>query len=309
MSVVSAKSSIETIPSGDALGAEIKGVDLAAPVAEDVQKQLGDAWAAHQVLLFRDQELNEEDILAVARIFGEGAGSHARKFFLKGGYKPGGHRISKLPGVSYISNLDEDGKPVKRNGALGSLEVDWHTDNSYIEVPPAGTLLYSVQNPDNGGGDTSFSNQFLAWETLPEDLKQACFQRYQKHDRSRNSTGQVRVSLSLPRSYDEIEGAVHPLVRIHPVNGKPTLYLGLRRDAPANFILDIPYDESEELLAALWSHATKPEFAWTHKWRAGDLIIWDNRSTMHYRSAVDHTRPRVLYRTLVKGEPLVAPWD
>ncbi|HAA93243.1 MAG TPA: hypothetical protein DCS82_14110 [Rhodospirillaceae bacterium] len=296
-------------PTGGPTGAEVYGVDLRQPVQDEVQDILRQAWADHQVLLFRSQELNDDHLTAVAEIFGGVRGTESRDMFLKGGYKAGGKHLPKRANFSFISNLDEDGKPTSRNAGLGSTEVDWHSDQSYTRVPNAGTLLYSMQIPDNGGGATSFSNQYLAYETLPDDLKQICQGKYQRHDISRNSVGQVKPSQKLPRSIEEVEGPDHPLLRVHPMTGKTALYLGRRRESPANYIRGMPEAESDAFLASLWEHATKPELVWTHHWGVGDLLVWDNRCVMHHRAALDPTQPRVMNRTMIKGEALVAPWD
>ena len=177
------------VPSGGRTGAEVKGIDLRQPVPEEVQEILRQAWADHQVLLFRGQELDDEHLTAIANILGGVRGTESREMFLKGGYKAGGKHLPKRADFSFISNLDEDGNPTERNAGLGSTEVDWHTDQPYTRIPNAGALLYAMQIPENGGGDTSFSNQYLVYETLPEDLKRACEGKYQRHDISRNSVG------------------------------------------------------------------------------------------------------------------------
>lgn len=299
---------LEVVPTGAPVGAEIKGVDLSKPVPGDVQTALKQAWYDHCVLLFREQELKDEDILNFGNMFGGARGSTSRQFYLKAGYKPG-FRISKVPGITYISNLDDEGKPTKVNAGLGSLEVDWHTDNSYSEKPPAGTALYSVTVQQDGGGDTYFNNQYVAYDTLPKDLKEACWGKYQKHDISRNSAGVLRPTLKLPESPEDVEGPLHPLLRVHPATGKTVVYLGRRRKGFSNHIVDIPYEESQALLKELWAHCTNDDLKWGHKWKVGELVLWDNRSAMHYRSEADETRPRVLHRTMIEGEKPAAPWD
>ena len=220
------------VPTGAATGAEVKGVDLTKPLSKQKQEMLRQAWADHQVLLFRNQILNDDHLTSIANIFGGVRGTESRDMFLKGGYKAGGKHVPSRANFSFISNLDEEGNPTERNAGLGSTEVDWHTDQSYTRIPNAGTLLYSMKIPDNGGGDTSFSNQYLAYETLPIDLKEACQGKYQRHDISRNSVGQVKPSQRLPKSLKEVEGPDHPLLRVHPVTDKTALYLGRRRASP-----------------------------------------------------------------------------
>jgi len=213
--------------------------------------------------------------------------------------------LSQHNEITVVSNLDDRGNPVRVNAGLGSNEVIWHSDNSYVETPPAGSMLYAIQIPENGGGDTSFANQYLAYETLPDIMRIAIEGKQQRHDASRNSAGVLRPTANLPKTPEEVEGPVHPLVRVHPETGRKALYLGRRRNWPSNYILDMPNKRSEALLDRLWRHATKPDFVWTHQWRPGDVLLWDNRCVMHYRTEVDHTRPRVLHRTQIQGETVI----
>lgn len=303
---VNAPENVKIVPTGKALGAEIQGVDLSQPVPEETKALMRQAWADHLVLLWRDQKLPDISFLEAAAIFGTTKEPAARKYQLAGGYKLGGQIVPLHPHVSLISNLDEDGHPTKDNGALGSYEVVWHTDNSYVQIPPAGSMLYAVVIPTHGGGDTYFNNQYLAYEELPGELKREIAGKFQLHDASRNSAGVLRPTVKLPTTPEEVPGPVHPLVRVHSVTGKPALYLGRRRDWPSSHIVGMPNDESERLLDRLWAHATQKKYEWGHKWRVGDLVLWDNRCCMHYRSEVDPTQARVLYRTVVKGEVVIA---
>lgn len=301
--------SFRAVPTGAALCAEIQGIDFALAVPENVQEALRQAWADHLVLLFRDQDIDDHQLLAAAGIFGPPHDSASRKYHLNAGKQVDNRfMISQHPSVSIISNLDESGNPVKDNGSLGSYEVVWHTDNSYVAVPPAGSMLYAMVVPVNGGGDTSFNNQYLAYEELPDDLKRAIEGKSQVHDSSRNSAGVLRPGVRLPTKPEEVEGPTHPLVRVHPVTKKRALYLGRRRVWPSNYIVGMDNTESEALLDKLWTHATQPRYAWTHRWRVGDIVLWDNRCCMHYRTEVDSSQPRVMHRTTIKGEPPTAPW-
>lgn len=296
---------VRVIPSGAAVGAEIRGVDLSKPVPEATKAILRQAWADHLVLLWRDQHLPDISFLDAAAIFGAPREPAARKYEVAGGYKIGGRRVPLHSHVSLISNLNEEGEPVVDNGGLGSYEVVWHSDNSYAEVPPAGSILYAVVLPTNGGGDTYFNNQYLAYEELPDDLKKAVEGKTQLHDASRNSAGVLRPTVKLPTTPEEVPGPTHPIVRKHPVTGKRALYLGRRRQWPSNYILGMSNADSEALLDHLWAHATQEKYAWKHVWRLGDLVLWDNRCAMHYRSEVDSSQARVLYRTVIDGEAVI----
>jgi taurine dioxygenase len=167
-------------------------------------------------------------------------------------------------------------------------------------------MLYAVIIPENGGGDTWFNNQYLAYEELPAELKKEIAGKSQIHDSTRNSAGVLRPTVKLPTRPEEVPGPAHPLVRVHPVTKKRALYLGRRRDWPSNYIIGMSNADSEALLDKLWAHATQPKYAWGHQWRVGDLVLWDNRCCMHYRSEVDPNQARVMYRTVVKGDPVIA---
>ena len=297
----------EVVPSGAALAGEIRGVDFSRLQPDDVKDALRNAWAEHLVLLIRDQEIDDDQLIATAGIFGPPHEAASRKYHLNVGEQVDDKLISRHPSVAIISNLDKSGKPVLDNGGLGSYEVVWHTDNSYVEVPPAGSMLYALEVPPPGsGGDTSFSNQYVAYDELSPGLKKAIAGKSQVHDSTRNSAGVLRPGVKLPATPEDVPGPVHPLVRVHPVTGKRALYLGRRRDWPSNYIVGMPNDESEALLDVLWAHATQPKYAWTHKWRVGDIVLWDNRCCMHYRTEIDLAHRRVMHRTTIKGEPIVA---
>ena len=307
---VNTRAALRVVPTGAALGAEIQGVDFSLPVPEDLKAALRQAWADHMVLLVRGQKLSDDQLLDTSGIFGPPHDAASRKYHLEAGHAVDDtYQISKHASITIISNLDASGRPVMDNGGLGSYEVVWHTDNSYVKVPPAGSMLYSLEIPVNGGGDTSFNNQYLAYEELPGDLKRAIEGKSQVHDSSRNSAGVLRPGVTLPTKPEEVTGPTHPLVRVHPVTGRRALYLGRRRTWPSNYIVGIPNADSERLLDRLWAHATQPQYVWTHRWRVGDIVLWDNRCCMHYRTEVDVAQRRVMHRTTIKGEPLVAPWE
>ncbi len=299
----------KVIPTGAAVGAEIQGMDLSLPIPDTVKAALRQAWAKHMVIFWRGQKIDDDQLIALSAVFGPPHEAAARKYHLNAGEKiDNQYHLSHHPSVSIISNIGRDGKPVMDNGGLGSYEVVWHTDNSYVKTPPAGSMLYSLEVPIKGGGDTSFNNQYLAYDELPAALKVAIEGKSQIHDSSRNSAGILRPGVKLPTSPEAVEGPAHPLVRVHPLTGKRALYLGRRRVWPSNYILGLPNNESEALLDKLWALATQEKYAWTHAWQVGDCILWDNRCCMHYRTEIDVRQRRVMHRTTIQGEAVQAPW-
>ncbi len=299
----------EVIPTGKAVGAEIRGFNATLPMPDEVKQALRDAWAKHMVLYWHGPKLNDDQLMAVSAIFGDPHTAAARKYHLEQGETVDDeYMVSRHPSVSIISNCGPDGKPVMDNGGLGSYEVVWHTDNSYVEVPPAGSMLHALVLPVNGGGETSFNNQYLAYEELPDDLKRAIEGKSQVHDSTRNSAGVLRPGVTLPTKPQEVPGPTHPLVRIHPATGKKALYLGRRRVWPSNYIIGMNNEDSEALLDKLWAHATQTKYEWQHTWEVGDTVLWDNRCCMHYRTEIDVMQRRIMHRTTIKGEKPLAPW-
>lgn len=298
---------IVAVPTGAALGAEIRGVDFREPVPDGAARELRALWAAHLVLLFRGQALDDERLLEVADVFGGRQVAGSRAYFIKAGHKPGeSARVAEKAAISVISNLDDGGKLAP--GAGGNAPLKWHSDNSYVETPPRGSLLHAHRVPRDGGGVTSFNNQYLAYEGLPERLKTLVEGKHICHDNTRNTTGAFRPTIKPPESRADIHGPVHPIVRVHPETGRRALYLGRHYAWPSSYVVELDDDASEALLAELWEHATSDALVWSHHWQDGDLLLWDNRCTMHARSAVDHTQQRVMHRALVKGEAVVSAW-
>lgn len=295
---------LQIVPSGAAVGAEVRGIDLSRPIPADVAKALQDAWSKHLVLLFRGQEMTPEQYLVACQVFGKPQVGAARAYYIKAGTLDTLHTLP-VPEITVLSNLDQNGIPVKENSGLGSLEVVWHTDNSYIEEPPAGSTLYAREIPDDGTGKTSFNNQYLAYEELPDDLRRAIEGRRSKQDASRNSAGVLRPGVKKPEKAEDVPGPMHPMVRVHPATGRKALYLGRRRIWPSQFIEGVPQEESEALLDKLWAHATQPKYAWQHVWRVGDMLVWDNRCAMHYREPVNSEQRRVMWRSQFQGERVV----
>ncbi|MCB1739012.1 MAG: TauD/TfdA family dioxygenase [Gammaproteobacteria bacterium] len=295
---------LEITPTGRGVGARIAGIDLSQPVPDTVADALRAAWFEHLVLVFREQSLTPEQYLQAARIFGEPQVGAARKYYEQTGKQSITNSLP-TPEITILSNLGEDGQPTQHNDGLGSDEVVWHSDNSYIERPPAGSTLYARELPGDGSGKTSFNNQYIALETLPDALRAAIEGKRSKQDASRNSAGVLRPGVQQPTCPEEVPGPFHPLVRVHPQTGRKALYLGRRRVWPSQYIEGLENDESERLLDALWAHATDERLKWTHEWRVDDMLVWDNRCAMHYREPVNPTHRRVMWRSQFQGEDVI----
>ncbi|MBT5413335.1 MAG: TauD/TfdA family dioxygenase, partial [Rhodospirillaceae bacterium] len=159
-------------------------------------------------------------------------------------------------------------------------------------------MLHAREVPETGG-DTHFMNMYAVYDALPADLDEAVRGRVLNHDSSYDSSNNLRPgAVEVTRACDA-PGARHPLVRRHPETGRPSLYLGRRKNA---WIVGLEDAESERLLDRLWAFAAQPEFAWFHRWRSGDVLMWDNRCTMHRRDSFDPATRRVMHRAQVKGE-------
>ncbi len=284
-------------PSGGPLAADVHGVDLSKPVSDAAFAQILDAWNEHLVLRFSGQRLDDPTLMRFSARFGDldrvpiAAASLDRA---NSGVVP-----EAVDWVAVIASVKKDGKAV---GSLGSYELVWHTDMSYNPLPPRASLLYALEVPPDGG-NTGFLNMYAAYETLPADLKRAVEGKNCIHDSSRNSAGELRKGFQRTIDVRQTPGAVHPLVRLHPVTRRKALFLGRR---PGAYIHGLTVEDSEKLLDAVWAHATQERFAWYQKWRAGDLVMWDNRCVMHRRDAFDENLRRLMHRTQIVGEPVLA---
>jgi taurine dioxygenase len=268
----------EVIPTGAACGAEIRGVD-ANDLDEAAFKEIQQALYDHLVIRIRGQSFAHAELVAFGKRFGE---LEAPSMSIIG--KP---YIDDYPDILVISNIVENGQP---QGNLGAGEATWHTDMSYREVPISYAILNAVELPPSGG-NTYFSNQYRAYEELSDELKIRLEGRMLIHDETYNSAGQMRKGFKEVTDPRQAPGARHPVFRTHPVTGRKALYLGRRLNG---YIVGLPLEESEQLLDELWRHASRPEFAWAHEWRMGDVLVWDNRCLVHRRDAFDPSTRRKL---------------
>ena len=271
---------------GKALGAEIDGLDLSQPLTTQTFDQVREAWLEHLVIRIRGQKLTDPELLAFSRNFGEldppGPNPLGRPF------------LADHPEMNVISNIKLDGVPI---GGLGDGEAIWHADMTYIERPPMAAILHAIEIPPTGG-DTYWANMYLAYETLPPELKRRIEGREAIHDATYNSAGAMRKGYKDVTNPRTAPGAHHPLVPTHPETGRRSLFLGRRRNS---YVVGFELEESEALLDALWAHATQPQFTFRQEWRVGDVMVWDNRCTLHRRDAFDPRARRLLHRTQVKA--------
>jgi taurine dioxygenase len=277
--------SIDVIPTGAALGAVVRGVDLTS--LDDRQfAALKRAWHQHQVILVRDQTLSDQDLVAFSRRFGDLDWAPVQE--------TGRRFVEGLPEIYIVSNVKLNGEPI---GSLGAGEAVWHTDMSYLDMPPMASTLYAREVPPSGG-NTSFCSMYAIHEALPAELKRRIAGLKIKHDGTYNSGGFLRQGVTASDDPRTSPGAVHPLVCTHPDTGRQLLYLGRRRNA---YLVGLELAESEALLDELWRFVERPEFKWEHVWRVGDLVMWDNRCTMHRRDPFDDATRRIMHRTQIKG--------
>jgi taurine dioxygenase len=277
---------ITVTPTGVALGAEVGGVDLRR-ISDVDFAALHHAWLDHLVLLFRGQTLNDDDLIAFSQRFG--------KLDFAPIQENGRRFVEGHPEIYVVSNVIENGEAI---GSLGAGEAVWHTDMSYLEDPPKASMLYAIEIPP-AGGNTGFTNMYRAFEELPETLKRRVTGLRVKHDGTYNSGGYVRQGVTPTDDPREAPGTYHPIVCTHPETGRKCLYLGRRRNA---YLEGLEVAESEALLDEVWRYATRDELTWYNTWRVGDVVLWDNRCTMHRRDPFDALSRRIMHRTQMKGE-------
>jgi taurine dioxygenase len=275
-----------------AVGAEVGGVDLATLDEAGLAALLA-LIDRRGALLLRDQRIGDAGLVGFSRRLGT--------LDLPPVQERGRTAAAGFPEVYVVSNIvDTAGRPI---GSLGAGEAVWHTDMSYLETPPDFSLLHAREVPAEGG-DTWLCGMAAAYRALPGALKARIAGLRLKHDGTYNSGGYLRAGVAASDDPVTSPGAVHPLVCAHPRGGPPLLYLGRRRNA---YVLGLPLAESEALLDELWAIATRPEHCYAHHWREGDLLLWDNRATMHRRDAFDPASRRLMHRTQVQGRNAPRP--
>lgn len=292
-SITNSSAPLSVHPMSGALGAEIRGVNFSQSLTAAALKQIEEAWTKHLVLRFRGMPaLSADDLIAFSKNFGKldarPIGSSDKNPYFE---------VDK-PEITIISNVVVAGKPI---GGLGAYEAVWHSDMTYVDLPPKASCLYAIEIPPSGG-NTYFVNMYEAYDALSDDLKHRIASLSCVHDASRNSAGELRKGFVDIDDPTKTVGAHHPLVRRHPVSKKKCLFLGRRRGA---YVRGLSLADSEALLDQLWAHATEQRFMWGQEWKLGDLVMWDNRCAMHRREAFDPTTRRLMLRTQISGEAVL----
>jgi taurine dioxygenase len=283
-------STISVTPLSEVMGAEINGVDLSKPLGPSDVGVILEAFHTYQVLAVRDQRLSPAEQVRFSRYFGELEKPNNIEF-----------AIAEEPHVLVLSNGMKDGKPI---GVIDAGDY-WHSDSSHRSKPSAVTILHAIKNPSRGG-NTHFSNMHLAYEALPAEMQRRLEHLSGVHNSNKLKNKRVTVSAQRPGAREFYESrsdrpdVTHPLVRIHPVTKRKALFCSPRFTIA---IADLPDGEGQALLEELFAHQTKPPFRYTHHYRDGDVVIWDNRCLIHLAGGgYRYPDVRVMHRTVVAGE-------
>ena len=269
---------------GDVAGAEIIGLDLSEPIDTATQDAIMRAFLEHHVLVFRDQDLTKDQQAAFSKNFGT-LERHV-------GRLPNG---DPFPIVHTVTNLGSAGKPL--GDKMGKGNFYWHTDKSYHEVPSLMTMLHAKQVPAIGG-ETQFANTRMGYAALPQETKARIAQMKAEHswEASRRNTKSPPATETQKKERPPV---THPIVRTHPDTKDKILYVGCHE----SHIHGLSHEESDEFLAELMEHTTQSKFVYSHRWRKGDYVMWDNRCLLHRASPNFDTanEARVLHRTVIIG--------
>jgi taurine dioxygenase len=274
--------SIDIRPLHPALGAEVLGLDLAHDLPDDEFRAIRDAFNRYSVLVFRDQQkLTPARHVAFSRRFGP-LELHVLRHFLHPGF----------PEILLVSNEVREGK----NIGLADAGRYWHSDLSYKAEPSLGSLLHAKVLPAEGG-DTLFASMIAAYERLPAALRARLDRLSAEHDYAARMQKQGRPDLT-PEQRAEVPPVAHPVVRVHPETGKRALFVN---EGFTTRILGIPEDESRAILDRLFAAESDPDIIYRHKWREGDMVMWDNRAAIHLAAGCPPHMTRTMYRTTIKG--------
>ncbi len=270
---------MEVLPLSRALGAEIRGID-ARNIGQATFKAIEKAWHEHLVIVLRGQELDEGAQVRFAERFGELSPIHTD------------HHSATNKAVMYIGNRKQDGKMV---GALPLGEMQFHSDQCYQERPAMATMLYSIEIP-SAGGNTLFANGYKAYEALPPEVKRKLQGKKAVHVYDYGGGVLDRKAMVSP---EEGVSFAHPVVRTHPATRRKSLYVNRLM---THHIEALPEEESAQLLDLLFDTLERPEFIYEHRWQVGDVLLWDNRCTLHARRDFDPNERRWMRRVTIRGD-------
>jgi taurine dioxygenase len=279
-----------------ALGAEIRGVDMHRPLEGETLQSIKDAWTKHLVVVFPDQDISDQEHVAFTRHFGEPEIFHQTSLNL---------RSDRVKEIFLVSNVDEQNHllaPSEPSQKQLSSSRQWHTDSSYRPMPSMGSLLHGIEI-SRTGGITQFINMYMVYEELPESLRRQVEGRRARHDFSMLS----RLVGSPPPTEKEkaaMPPVWHPMVRRHPVSGRKCLYISSIYNDAVEGLDDKP---ARQLIEDLSDFAAQPKYMYRHMWEPHDVLMWDNRCTVHAVTPHDPAERRVMHRTTIVGrEPVVA---
>jgi alpha-ketoglutarate-dependent 2,4-dichlorophenoxyacetate dioxygenase len=281
---------IELTPLHPTLGAELRGVDLTRPVEPEIFAEIEAAFNRHGILVFPEQPVTDEQQLAFSRLFGQ----------LEVNPNYAGAKMRLRADLADISNLDAEGRVLGRDDRRNLFNLGnqlWHTDSSFKHVPAKCSLLSARELPvpgPMGGGETEFADLRAAWDALPETKKRELDGLVVEHSifRSRSQIGFADFNDEI---FKQLPPVPQALVRHHRYSGRTSLYLA----SHASHIIGWPVEKGRALIEELVVFATQSRFVYRHRWTVGDLVIWDNRCTMHRGRPYDDTQRRVLHRTTV----------
>ncbi|MDH3743185.1 MAG: TauD/TfdA family dioxygenase [Hyphomicrobiales bacterium] len=307
--------SLEVTPlHGAHFGAEIIGLDPGDISASDKET----IWQAyrqrHGLICFTfDRLLEADELHALTAVFGDNEFAPGIINGIGKATPEGEENVTveeqvaalraggRDPYMAYIGNLDPSTLKAEPVDQKFFGEWEWHTDMSYIPVPPTFSLLHARVVPEDGG-DTGLCSQVMAARELPPDLRRRVTGKRIKHDSTYGSSGIPRPGMTAPASPVEAVGHPHPIIRKVPTTGEEALFLGRRTNG---YVVGMDLADSEALLDELWAHATQEHFCYRHNWKVGQVVAWDNRMMLHMRYPFDNAKARLMWRTQTKGEAVV----
>ncbi len=274
---------ITAVPLSKHIGAEVRGVDLTKPIDEATRREIYQLWLTHLILLFRDQQLSQEQLIQATTVFGEQAISNRKADLLPSGW------AKLLPGIMLISNIRENGVPI---GNLPDGEMWFHHDMLHVAVPHKGTCLYSLEVPSKGG-NTRFANCYRAYETLPASLRDKLEGRRGIHS---YRLGEAKRGDGM--GVAQVNESTHPVFRTHEETGRKAVYVNRLMTVAVE---GVDNREAEAALGTVFDHSENEEWVYEHVWRPHDLIVWDNRCSMHARTDFSAGERRLMMRTTIAG--------